>query len=52
MKEINRLKAVLIEQEKTGKWLADNLGKDVATVARWCNNHAQPSSETFIRIAE
>lgn len=52
MKEINRLKAVLIEQEKTGKWLADNLGKDVATVSRWCNNHAQPSIETFIRIAE
>lgn len=52
MKEINRLKAVLIEQEKTGKWLADNLGKDVATVSRWCNNHAQPSVETFTRIAE
>lgn len=52
MKEINRLKAVLIEQGKTGKWLADNLGKDTATVSRWCNNHTQPSIETFIRIAE
>ncbi len=52
MKEINRLKAVLIEQKKTGKWLAENLGKDTATVSRWCNNHTQPSVETFTRIAE
>ncbi|CDN30497.1 hypothetical protein BN938_0392 [Mucinivorans hirudinis] len=52
MKEINRIKAVLIEKNKTGKWLADNLGKDVATVSRWCTNHAQPSIETFTRIAE
>lgn len=52
MKEINRLKAVLNEKGKTGKWLADNLGKDTATVSRWCNNHAQPSIETFTRIAE
>lgn len=52
MKEINRLKVVLSEKRKTGKWLAENLGKDTATVSRWCNNHAQPSVETFCRIAE
>jgi transcriptional regulator with XRE-family HTH domain len=52
MKEINRLKVVLVEQGKTGKWLAENLGKDIATVSRWCNNHSQPSVETFIRMAE
>lgn len=52
MKEINRLKQVLIEQNKTGKWLAENLGKDTATISRWCNNHAQPSIETFTRIAK
>lgn len=52
MKEINRLKEVLNEQKRTGKWLAENLGKDTATVSRWCNNHAQPSIETFTRIAE
>lgn len=51
MKEINRLKEVLIEQKKTGKWLAENLCKDVATVSRWCNNHAQPSIETLDCIA-
>lgn len=52
MKEINRVKQVLIEQNKTGKWLAENLGKDTATVSRWCTNHAQPSIETFTRIAD
>lgn len=52
MKEINRLKTVLAEKRKTGKWLAENLGKDSATVSRWCTNHAQPSIETFTRIAE
>lgn len=51
MKEINRLKEVLIEQKKTGKWLAENLGKDTATVSRWCNNHTQPSIETLDQIA-
>lgn len=52
MKELNRLKVVLVEQKKSGKWLAEQLGKDPATVSRWCNNHAQPSVETFARIAE
>lgn len=41
-----------MEHKKTGKWLADNLCKDAATVSRWCNNHAQPSIETFTRVAE
>lgn len=52
MKELNRLKVVLVEQKKSGKWLAEQLGKDPATVSRWCNNHSQPSVETFARIAE
>lgn len=52
MKELNRLKVVLVEQKKSGKWLAERLDKDPATVSRWCNNHSQPSVETFARIAE
>ena len=28
MKDINRIKVVLVEQKKTGKWLAEQLGKD------------------------
>lgn len=51
MKNLNRIKEVLADNNKTGKWLAENLEKDVATVSRWCNNHAQPSIETLSRIA-
>jgi len=52
MKEINRLKVVLVEQKRTGKWLAEALGKNEATVSRWCSNVMQPSIETFVQIAE
>ena len=34
--DINRLKVVLAEQKKTNKWLAEQLGKDPATVSKWC----------------
>lgn len=51
MKPINRIKILLIEKEKTGKWLAEQLGKDPATVSRWCSNSMQPSVETFAKIA-
>ncbi|MBD5287433.1 MAG: helix-turn-helix transcriptional regulator [Bacteroides sp.] len=51
-KYINRLKVVLAEQHKTNLWLARELGKDPATVSKWCTNTAQPSLETLIEIAE
>lgn len=51
-KYINRLKVVLAEQHKTNLWLARELGKDPATVSKWCTNKAQPSLETLIEIAE
>jgi transcriptional regulator with XRE-family HTH domain len=51
MKEINRLKVVLVEQKRTGKWLAETLGKNEATISRWCTNESQPSLETLVRIA-
>ncbi len=50
--KINRLKIVLVEQGKTGKWLAGQLGKNEATVSRWCSNAAQPSLEMLMKIAE
>lgn len=49
--DINRLKVVLVEKKKTGKWLAEQLGKDPATVSKWCTNTAQPQLETLICIA-
>ena len=52
MKDLNRLKVVLAEQKKTGKWLAERLGKDSSTVSKWCSNKMQPSLEMLMRIAE
>lgn len=51
-KDINRLKVVLAEKKRTGKWLAEQLNKDQATVSKWCTNNAQPSLEMLLKIAE
>lgn len=51
-KDINRLKVVLAEKKRTGKWLAEQLKKDQATVSKWCTNNAQPSLEMLLKIAE
>ena len=48
---INRIKVVLAEQNKTGKWLAEQLGKNPSTVSKWCSNVAQPDLATLVRIA-
>ena len=50
-KRLNRLKTVLAENDKTNNWLAEQLGKDKATVSKWCTNTCQPDIETFMRIA-
>lgn len=49
---INRIKIVLVEQNRTGKWLAEQLNKNEATVSRWCTNDSQPSLDTLIKISE
>ncbi|MDE6480963.1 MAG: helix-turn-helix transcriptional regulator [Muribaculaceae bacterium] len=49
---INRLKVVLAEKNRKGKWLAEQLGKNEATVSRWCSNTAQLSPEMLVKIAE
>ena len=51
MEDINRLKIVLVEKKRTGKWLAEQLGKNPSTVSKWCSNVAQPDLATFVRIA-
>ena len=51
-KQINRLKIVLVEQGRTNKWLAEQLGKNITTVSRWCTNETQPGIETMVGIAE
>ena len=49
--DINRLKVVLAEQKRMNKWLAEQLGKDPASVSKWCTNASQPSLETLVEIA-
>lgn len=50
--ELNKLKVVLVEKKRTGKWLAEVLGKNEATVSRWCTNESQPSLETLFEISK
>ena len=52
MKDLNRLKVVLVEKKRTSKWLAEELDKNVATVSKWCTNTIQPDLPTLNRIAE
>ena len=51
-KELNRLKVVLVEKKRTAKWLAQELGKDAATISKWNSNTSQPSLETLRKIAD
>ena len=51
-KDINRIKVVLVEKKRTNKWLAEQLGKDPATVSKWCTNSSQPDLVTLRKVAE
>jgi len=52
MKDLNRIKLVLVEQKKTGKWLAEKMGKTPATISKWCTNTTQPNLEELNEIAQ
>ena len=51
-KDLNRLKVVLAEKKKTNKWLAEQLGKDPATISKWCTNSVHPNLENLVEIAK
>ena len=51
-KDINRIQVMLAEKKRTNKWLADQLGKDPATISKWCTNSSQPTIETLLKIAD
>lgn len=50
-KDINRIKVMLVEKKHTARWLSEQLGKDPATVSKWCTNTCQPNLETLVQIA-
>lgn len=52
MANLNRIKIVLFEHNKTGKWLADQLGKSPCTVSKWCQNTIQPDVPTLDKISK
>ena len=51
MKDLNRIKVVLVEKKRTNKWLAEQLGKDPATISKWCTNSSQPDLATLVQVA-
>ena len=51
-KNINRLKVVLAEKNRTNRWLASQLGKNEATISKWCTNSTQPSLSDLVAIAK
>ena len=52
MANLNRVKVILVEKQKTGIWLAEQLGKSACTVSKWCSNSIQPDLATLNKIAE
>ena len=52
MANLNRIKVVLVEQQKTGKWLDEQLGKSTCTVSKWCSNTIQPDLQTLDKISK
>lgn len=42
----------LSKEQKSSKWLAEQLGKDRATVSKWVTNTMQPDARNLLRIAE
>ena len=43
---------MLAEKKRTSKWLAEQLGKDPATVSKWCTNVSQPTLDLLLKIAD
>ena len=51
MKDINRIKVVLVEKKRTSKWLSEQLRKDPATISKWSTNTSQPDLVTLTKVA-
>lgn len=51
-KRYNRIKIVLLENEKSNIWLAEQLDMSKTTISKWCTNDNQPTVETLFKIAE
>lgn len=51
-KQLNRIKVVLADKQRTNKWLAEQLGKDKTTISKWCTNSSQPDLASLLKTAK
>ena len=51
-KNLNRIKVVLADKQRTNKWLAEQLGKDKTTISKWCTNSSQTDLESLMKTAK
>ena len=49
---LNRIKVVLAEKNKTGKWLGEQIGKSNCTISKYINQKVQPDLKTLAQIAK
>ena len=49
--DINQIKIVLVEKKRSNKWLAQELGKDPATISKQCTNTTHPDLQTLTKVA-
>ena len=52
MKQFSEAKLCGFSCTCRSKWLAEQLGKDRATVSKWVTNTMQPDARNLLRIAE
>ena len=52
MKDINRIKVVLVEKKRTNKWLAEQMGVKPSTVSKWCTNSSQLDIASLLKQAD
>ena len=52
MADLNQIKVVLVQKKRTGKWLAEQLGKSNCAISKWCSNAARPDLQTLEQIAK
>ena len=51
-KNLNRIKVVLADKQRTNKWLAEQLGKDKTTISKWCTKSSQQDLESLMKTAK
>lgn len=49
---VNRIRVALAEQNKTNRWLAEQIDKSEITISRWVQNKTQPSLEQLLQVAK